>query len=104
MSEEEVLLLKGYCHLQKEKGATEECDTSLAQGRSLSILTIRHKFWKSLIIREIRKGICWLGMKVRLFLRDCSPGPSTFQLNAKQATELPYLLPRYSIHSDLWSP
>ena len=39
MSEEEVLLLKGYCHLQREKGGTEECDTSVAQGMSLSILT-----------------------------------------------------------------
>lgn len=54
MSEEEVLPLKGYCHLQKEKGGTEERATSLAQGMGLSILTIQHKFWKFFIIREIR--------------------------------------------------
>jgi len=104
MSQEEDLLLKGYCHLQREKGGTEECGTSLAQGMSLSILTIQHKFWKSHIIREIRIGICWLGMKAGFFLKACSPGPSTLQLNANQATELPHLLSMYRIHLGLCSP
>lgn len=81
MAEEEVLLLKGYCHLQREKGGTEEHD-ALAQGMSLSVLTIQHKFWKSQSIREIRNGICWLGTKAGLFLKAFAPGHSTLQLNA----------------------
>lgn len=92
MMAEEVLLLKGYCHLQREKGGTKEHD-ALAHGTSLSVLTIQHKFWKSQSIREIRNGICWLGMKAGLFLKAFAPGPSMLQLNATQATEHPYLCP-----------
>lgn len=51
-----------------------------------------------------RNGICWLGMKAGFFLKACPPGPSTLQLNARQATEFPYLLSMYRIHLDLWSP
>lgn len=73
MSEGEVLLLTGYRHLQREKGGTEECDSSVAQGMSLSSLTMQRMVWKS-HIREMKSGMCWLGMESGVFLKARSLG------------------------------
>lgn len=70
---------------------------------SLSTLTIQHTVWKS-HIREIKNGMCWLGMKAGVFLKASSLGPSTLYLNAKQTAEPPYLPSTYWTRTDLWTP